>query len=696
VRFGAAEGRNLYDERRAEDRRAILESGFFDPDWYFRTYPDAAASGSGALTHYQETGWREGRAPGPGFDSAWYLSQNPDVAAAGEEPLLHYMRFGATEGRKPRDERSEDDRPAVLASGLDALTQHQEPIGREERSPGRGFDSAWYLSQNPDVAAAGEEPLLHYVRFGAAEGRKPYDERRAEDRRAILESGFFDPDWYFQTYPDAAASGLDALTHYQETGWREGRSPGPGFDSAWYLSQNPDVAAVGEEPLLHYRRFGAAEGRKPQSSEAERRALVTSRRTLESIGDLDYGLYASDAYADLRRIPMVDAIARCAVSRAIKLLLDRLERPYDHLIFVPWLVHGGADLVAVNAARACVEFNGARSTLVVVSDYDRLEAKDWLPGDVDIIVFSDLNPDLSRPDRIALAELLICAMQPKTVLNVNSFACWEAFRLRGVALSTFTRLFAGLFCRDYTADGRPAGYADTHFRDCLPSLERVYFDNATFIEEMVRATSVPESLREKLVVLRQPISFTASSRSSAPVGAPGALKVIWSGRICRQKNIDLLMRIAQQAPDIQFDVWGEGEFAEIERLRAFAKAHGNTVLRGPFSNFEALPIADYGAYLYTSLWDGLPNSLISAASSNIPIVTSKVGGIGELVDARTGWLIDDTRDASPYVDALTEIHQNPGEALRRANALQEKVRDLHSWDAHMRTLIAMPSFLGNT
>src|SRR5215470_15494290 len=33
------------------------------------------------------------------------------------------------------------------------------------------FDAEWYLAQNPDVAAAGINPLVHYLRHGAAEGR---------------------------------------------------------------------------------------------------------------------------------------------------------------------------------------------------------------------------------------------------------------------------------------------------------------------------------------------------------------------------------------------------------------------------------------------------------------------------------------------------------------------------------------------
>lgn len=35
------------------------------------------------------------------------------------------------------------------------------------------FDADWYLAQNPDVAASGFDPILHYVRFGEREGRPP-------------------------------------------------------------------------------------------------------------------------------------------------------------------------------------------------------------------------------------------------------------------------------------------------------------------------------------------------------------------------------------------------------------------------------------------------------------------------------------------------------------------------------------------
>jgi|GEM_PF-1659655 len=111
------------------------------------------------------------------------------------------------------------------------------------------FDAAWYLGQNPDVAATGIDPLEHYVKWGAGEGRNP--------------NPLFDAAWYLARNPDVAGAGLSPLEHYCEWGANEGRDPSPLFSTNWYLAQNPDVAAAGVNPLAHYLEHGALEGRDP-------------------------------------------------------------------------------------------------------------------------------------------------------------------------------------------------------------------------------------------------------------------------------------------------------------------------------------------------------------------------------------------------------------------------------------------------
>ena len=78
--------------------------------------------------------------------------------------------------------------------------------------------------------------------------------RLLRDMRLIADSGLFDSDWYLQQNPDVAKAGVNPLRHYLRRGAIEGRDPNPLFDSDWYLQQNPDVARAGVNPLVDYLR----------------------------------------------------------------------------------------------------------------------------------------------------------------------------------------------------------------------------------------------------------------------------------------------------------------------------------------------------------------------------------------------------------------------------------------------------------
>lgn len=87
-----------------------------------------------------------------------------------------------------------------------------------------------------------------------------------QDAACIQASGLFDAHFYLAGNPDVAAAGVDPLRHYAAFGWKEGRDPSPQFSTNGYLAAYPDVAKVGVNPLLHYIRYGRAEGRQPKSA----------------------------------------------------------------------------------------------------------------------------------------------------------------------------------------------------------------------------------------------------------------------------------------------------------------------------------------------------------------------------------------------------------------------------------------------
>lgn len=80
--------------------------------------------------------------------------------------------------------------------------------------------------------------------------------------RLIAVSPLFDAKWYLTTYPDVAAAGIDPALHYIRHGAKEGRDPGPFFSTQRYLAANPDVKDAGVNPLFHYLGYGLQEGRR--------------------------------------------------------------------------------------------------------------------------------------------------------------------------------------------------------------------------------------------------------------------------------------------------------------------------------------------------------------------------------------------------------------------------------------------------
>ncbi|KGF71909.1 hypothetical protein DO97_14515 [Neosynechococcus sphagnicola sy1] len=78
-------------------------------------------------------------------------------------------------------------------------------------------------------------------------------------------SGEFDSNFYYSQYPDIAAGGIDPVMHYITAGWKELRDPSPVFSTQNYLRYNPDVSNKNLNPFYHFIVYGRSEGRRSQS-----------------------------------------------------------------------------------------------------------------------------------------------------------------------------------------------------------------------------------------------------------------------------------------------------------------------------------------------------------------------------------------------------------------------------------------------
>jgi hypothetical protein len=188
-------------------------------------------------------------------DIEYYLSKNPDVRAAGLDPVAHYLECGWVEGR----------------------------------DPSATFSTQAYLDQNPDVAAASFNPLVHYLSHGSGEGRNGnigFGGQNSdyvdglEPFRALIASEF-DPIFYDRTYSDVSRTGVDPLTHYLRSGAAEGRNPNASFRTLEYLEMYPDVGEAGLNPFAHYLMAGRLEGRKAREDHGFRYKVLSALKSTD-------------------------------------------------------------------------------------------------------------------------------------------------------------------------------------------------------------------------------------------------------------------------------------------------------------------------------------------------------------------------------------------------------------------------------
>lgn len=94
-----------------------------------------------------------------------------------------------------------------------------------------------------------------------AEKRLKYGYKNTKDYQVIARSPLFDSTWYLEKNPDVKAAGVDPILHYLTKGWKEGRNPSSLFDGNAYLRNYPDVEQAELNPLVHFVEHGNKEGR---------------------------------------------------------------------------------------------------------------------------------------------------------------------------------------------------------------------------------------------------------------------------------------------------------------------------------------------------------------------------------------------------------------------------------------------------
>lgn len=149
----------------------------------------------------------------------------------------------------------------------------------------------------------------------------------------------------------------------------------------------------------------------------------------------------------------------------------------------------------------------------------------------------------------------------------------------------------------------------------------------------------------------------------------------WIGRVSYEKGLDVLIDAAStlQGMDWRLTVVGDGSERHFLQRRVTELGISHRVRwHGAVANAAQL-VQGFDVLVISSRTEGTPITLLEAMWNTIPLVTTAVGGIPDVVSSREALLVP-PNDAGALVTAIRAVGEDPTAARERASRAFSRVR----------------------
>jgi polysaccharide deacetylase family protein (PEP-CTERM system associated) len=360
------------------------------------------------------------------------------------------------------------------------------------------------------------------------------------------------------------------------------------------------------------------------------------------------------------------------------------KRPVRILHIITKLAVGGAQMNTLISARA-LSAMGYPSTILTGPEKP-LEgnlfplAEEW---NLDVKIAPHLRRNLSPlNDILAYHE----------ILREIRTGQYDVVHTHGSKARVLGRM-AGSVCPSVriveTAHGWP--FYDTmpsHLRKLYVFLEKIgmYRSDVSIVvspRDARKAASHGIHSVEDYRVIRSGVSYEAfiESRGSGEkareaLGLKAGMPVVGSVmRFCSEKApgvfVEVASKILEKRPDVTFVLVGNGPlFVETRKLVA-SKGIGDRFLFTGDRNDVHLILPAFDVFLITSRTEGLPRTLLESLAAGIPVVSTDVGGVGELLKEGRNGILCPEGASGPLADGVLRILSEPGLAARLLERVDE-------------------------
>jgi glycosyltransferase involved in cell wall biosynthesis len=177
-----------------------------------------------------------------------------------------------------------------------------------------------------------------------------------------------------------------------------------------------------------------------------------------------------------------------------------------------------------------------------------------------------------------------------------------------------------------------------------------------------------------------------SSAATAATNPPCALRILSVGRFCEKKGFPFLLAACQQLQaagiDVQCRIVGFGPLEA--QLRSHIEALNlttNVTLVGQLTQDQVLQQYHWADVFVLPCQvmadgdrDGIPNVLLEAMAAGVPVVSTAISGITELVQSAHNGLLVPEKDATAIAAALRQLAHDAALRQRLGQAGYQTVR----------------------
>ncbi|HUP70237.1 MAG TPA: glycosyltransferase family 4 protein [Acidimicrobiales bacterium] len=168
-------------------------------------------------------------------------------------------------------------------------------------------------------------------------------------------------------------------------------------------------------------------------------------------------------------------------------------------------------------------------------------------------------------------------------------------------------------------------------------------------------------------------------------GIPLDARVVgWSGRLHPVKAVPALVAAVALLDGWWLVLVGGGEDeARIRRSVEDADIGNRVVMTGELADVAPL-LEALDVFCLPSAWEGMPGALLEAMAAGLPVVATRVGGVGEVVDHGVSGLLVAPGDVAALAGAIASALEQPELGRHAQEAVQNRFSETVMIDAYDR------------